>query len=1107
MANAVKYILALGLMLFSGLAYADPPKPAYVTGSPVTGAVVKATGPQAITTGDLSGDVITTGTLVTNLSTTGVTAGTYGDASHIPVLTIDAKGRTTAASTAGISIPSAGGSNGQIQYNASGSFGGFTMAGDCTFSVPNITCTKTNGVNFGYFATGTDASNLTGTVSVNRFNGGSGASTSTFLRGDGTWVTPASGSVTSVALSLPSIFTVSGSPVTSSGTLTGTFNTQTANQIFAGPSSGGAATPTFRALVGADLPNPSASTLGGIESYVSVTHQWLDSISTSGVPHSSQPAFTDISGSASSGQMSTNLSGAIDSAFGSTRGALLERGASGWQIITPGTNNFSLVSNGSGADPSWKLPPAGGNPLVIGPTQIGAAAGIPPTATFCPNTAGEGSLCLQTDSGFLYSMYTPPTVIPAQVQSSAAVQTYTVTLGATPTLGNYLVALCYNMNTGAAVPTLNTGWTSYLTHTSGGFPGEGSSVVAYRKVVTGVGTSESPCTSPPANGGGVNVTEVSGLDMTNFTNSVQFSGYTFVGNNAPQTATEATTSTTSNTLGLSMSFAGNFASGSFTGGNSTPTYNAGWTIGASANQGFSGASTANAVASEQFSSTSSSVSAQATVTSGNFVYVSNYLLLFQPSTNALDTGFQQVSYLSTIKNAGTTLTTNARTVNCSTGTTCTTDADGNVTLTAAGNGGTVTVSGVPTTGHCAQFSAATQITDSGASCGGGGGGGTTNNYYTSAGMTLIASTVTSGSQSSVTFSSLPQNFRDLHVVVTGRGTTAASLISVFEQFNGDTAANYDIEDLQGNNTTAAAFNQNAATGAQICNIAAASATSGIADTCEATIDNYTGTTFQKVGLSSGTIRTGTTAATAYTERYSQWWRSTAAITALKVFPTAGAFVDGTTVSIYGIGASSPTVPNFGNMTVIQEVVTSGSAGSVTFSNIPATYRDLRIVVTGRAIHASTNSESIGVQFNGDTGSNYVDHYVDFQATSATTPAVNTSNTLNQIGYLPGSTSPANTVGMIQFDMGNYAGTSFYKVGSSTERMWYDTSSVFATLRGHTWKSTSAISSIKVFTTDGSTNFVDGAIVTLYGIGGPTLGYPNVVGAMTAAMIMQSFGGL
>jgi len=73
------------------------------------------------------------------------------------------------------------------------------------------------------------------------------------------------GTVTSVALALPvSVFTISGSPVTTSGTLTGSFANQTANTVFAGPTSGGATTPAFRALVAADL--PSGTITGSITS-------------------------------------------------------------------------------------------------------------------------------------------------------------------------------------------------------------------------------------------------------------------------------------------------------------------------------------------------------------------------------------------------------------------------------------------------------------------------------------------------------------------------------------------------------------------------------------------------------------------------------------------------------------------------------------------------------------------------------------------------------------------------------------------------------------------------------------------------------------------------
>lgn len=68
--------------------------------------------------------------------------------------------------------------------------------------------------------------------------------------------------VTSVALSLPAIFTVSGSPVTGSGTLTGTLASQTANTVFAAPN-GTAGTPTFRALAAADIPALSYAPTAG----------------------------------------------------------------------------------------------------------------------------------------------------------------------------------------------------------------------------------------------------------------------------------------------------------------------------------------------------------------------------------------------------------------------------------------------------------------------------------------------------------------------------------------------------------------------------------------------------------------------------------------------------------------------------------------------------------------------------------------------------------------------------------------------------------------------------------------------------------------------------
>lgn len=72
----------------------------------------------------------------------------------------------------------------------------------------------------------------------------------------GTDATGGGGGVTSVGIALPgSVFAVSGTPVTTTGTLTGNFVDQVANTVFAGPTTGVSATPFFRALVAADIPS------------------------------------------------------------------------------------------------------------------------------------------------------------------------------------------------------------------------------------------------------------------------------------------------------------------------------------------------------------------------------------------------------------------------------------------------------------------------------------------------------------------------------------------------------------------------------------------------------------------------------------------------------------------------------------------------------------------------------------------------------------------------------------------------------------------------------------------------------------------------------------
>lgn len=63
------------------------------------------------------------------------------------------------------------------------------------------------------------------------------------------------GTVTSVGLTMPDIFTVANSPVTTAGTLAVSLADQSSFKVFAGPTGTGADRPTFRALENADLPS------------------------------------------------------------------------------------------------------------------------------------------------------------------------------------------------------------------------------------------------------------------------------------------------------------------------------------------------------------------------------------------------------------------------------------------------------------------------------------------------------------------------------------------------------------------------------------------------------------------------------------------------------------------------------------------------------------------------------------------------------------------------------------------------------------------------------------------------------------------------------------
>jgi hypothetical protein len=105
------------------------------------------------------------------------------------------------------------------------------------------------------------------------------------------------GTVTSAGLAMPAIFSVASSPITTSGTITVSLATEAANLVWAGPTSGSAAAPTFRALVSADIPLTLAS--GTITS--STPWNWTQTWNAAGVTFRGvEYVFTETASAAAS---------------------------------------------------------------------------------------------------------------------------------------------------------------------------------------------------------------------------------------------------------------------------------------------------------------------------------------------------------------------------------------------------------------------------------------------------------------------------------------------------------------------------------------------------------------------------------------------------------------------------------------------------------------------------------------------------------------------------------------------------------------------------------------------------------------------------------------
>lgn len=164
--------------------------------------------------------------------------------------------------------------------------------------------------------------------------------------------------------------------------------------------------------------------------------------------------------------------------------------------------------------------------------------------------------------------------------------------------------------------------------------------------------------------------------------------------------------------------------------------------------------------------------------------------------------------------------------------------------------------------------------------------------------------------------------------------------------------------------------------------------------------------------------------------------------------------------------------------LLETTVLTGSAATVTFSNLGSysSYKHLQLRIVGRD---DTTEQTMAIQLNGDTGSNYARHALQGTGSSVTSFATTSASQMSILYLSSGGNAGANIYGSAIVDILDFSNTSKNKtLRSLTGAVGAPNSRIF--LYSGLWANTAAITSItiKPFSTG---NFVSGSRFSLYGV--------------------------
>lgn len=154
---------------------------------------------------------------------------------------------------------------------------------------------------------------------------------------------------------------------------------------------------------------------------------------------------------------------------------------------------------------------------------------------------------------------------------------------------------------------------------------------------------------------------------------------------------------------------------------------------------------------------------------------------------------------------------------------------------------------------------------------------------------LLDSTTLASSASSVTFSSISQDYRDLILVVNAEGSTSST--SILCTLNGDSGANYSHVNMLGSGSSATSSSASAASQIIFGRVQSGVISSQIGQFMDYSATDKHKTVLQRVNKSDQFV-------------YAQAsrWANTDAITSVSLAPSSGDFASGSTFYLFGISA-------------------------------------------------------------------------------------------------------------------------------------------------------------------------------------------------------------